>query len=106
MKINDEIKIEKFEDFYKWLKEDGLVAKRSERLLKKRIFRNLLGGEEMTIENFEDFLEDEEEKMKRKERNYAKNTLILKIKCCLNLDLMNIRFMMMLKICKNILKRI
>ena len=60
--INDEIKVEKFEAFYQWLKEDGLVAKRSERLLKKRIFRNLLGNEEMTIENFEDFLEDEQTK--------------------------------------------
>ena len=30
--INDEIKLEKFEAFYQWLKEDGLVAKRSERL--------------------------------------------------------------------------
>ncbi len=65
--ISDEIKIEKFEDFYKWLKKDGLIAKRSERLLKKTIFRNLLGCHEKTIENFEDFLEDEEEKMKRKE---------------------------------------
>lgn len=65
--ISDEIKIEKFEDFYKWLKKDGLVAKRSERLLKKTIFRNLLGCHEKTIENFEDFLEDEEEKMQRKE---------------------------------------
>lgn len=60
--INDEIKVEKFEAFYQWLKEDGLVAKRSERLLKKRIFRNLLGNEEMTMENFEDFLEDEQTK--------------------------------------------
>lgn len=60
--INDEIKIEKFEAFYQWLKEDGLVARRSERMLKKRIFRNLLGNEEMTIENFEDFLEDKEKK--------------------------------------------
>lgn len=65
--INDEIKIEKFENFYQWLKEDGLVARRSERMLKKRIFRNLLGNEEMTMENFEDFLEDEETKKRKKE---------------------------------------
>lgn len=57
--INDEIKIEKFQAFYEWLKEDGLVARRSERMLKKRIFRNLLGGEEMTMENFQDFLKEE-----------------------------------------------
>lgn len=70
MKINDEIKIEKFEAFFQWLKEDGLVARRSERMLKKRIFRNLLGNEEMTMENFEDFLEDEEkilQKLRTKE---------------------------------------
>lgn len=69
-KISNEIKIEKFEAFFQWLKKDGLVAKRSERLLKKRIFRNLLGNEEMTMENFEDFLEDEEkilEKLRTKE---------------------------------------
>lgn len=60
--ISDAIKIEKFEAFFQWLKEDGLVAKRSERLLKKRIFRNLLGNEEMTMENFEDFLEEEQTK--------------------------------------------
>ena len=68
--ISDEIKIEKFEKFYQFLKEDGLVARRSERMLKKRIFRNLLGNEEMTMENFEDFLEDEEkilQKLRTKE---------------------------------------
>lgn len=65
--ISDEIKIEKFDAFYQWLKEDGLVARRSERLLKKRIFRNLLGCEEMTMENFEDFLKEEEEKIRKKE---------------------------------------
>lgn len=62
--ISDEIKIEKFENFYQWLKEDGLVARRSERMLKKRIFRNLLGNEEMTMENFEDFLEEKQMKSK------------------------------------------
>jgi len=68
--ISDEIKKEKFKAFFQWLKEDGLVAKRSERLLKKKIFRNLLDNEEMTMENFGDFLEDEEEmlqKLKTKE---------------------------------------
>ena len=62
--INDELKIEKFEAFYQWLKEDGLTPKRSERLLKKRIYRNLLGCEKMTMENFEDFLTDEAKKKK------------------------------------------
>lgn len=64
--INDEIKVEKFENFFQWLKEDGLVARRSERMLKKRIFRNLLGNEEMTMENFEDFLEDEEKTLQKR----------------------------------------
>ena len=62
--INDEIKIEKFQAFYKWLKEDGLIPRRSERILKKTIFRNLLGCHEMTMENFQDFLEEEKTKVK------------------------------------------
>lgn len=66
--ISDDIKTEKFEAFYQWLKEDGLVARRSERMLRKRIFRNLLGNEEMTMENFEDFLIEEKKKKKPKRK--------------------------------------
>lgn len=60
--LNREIKIEKFEAFYQWLKADGLAPRKSERLHKKRIFQNLLNNQEMTIENFKDFLEEEEKK--------------------------------------------
>ena len=52
-----EMKTELFNEFYRWLKDDGLVPRRSERLHKKKIFKNLLNDDEMTIENFNDFLD-------------------------------------------------
>lgn len=58
MSINENQKIELFEDFYDWLKADGLKAFRSERLHKKKIFAALIANNEMTIANFNDFLED------------------------------------------------
>lgn len=42
MSINENQKLELFEDFYAWLKNDGLRPKKSERLHKKKIFSNLL----------------------------------------------------------------
>ena len=57
--IDDKIqKIELFEKFYEWLKSDGLVPTKSERLHKKKIFASLLSDNKMTIENFNDFLID------------------------------------------------
>ncbi|RXK06977.1 hypothetical protein [Halarcobacter bivalviorum] len=58
MSVNENQKLELFEDFYAWLKNDGLRPKKSERLHKKKIFSNLRANDEMTIENFKDFLND------------------------------------------------
>ena len=58
MLLNENLKITHFENFYKWLKNDGLLPKKSERLHKKKIFQSLLNDDEMTIDNFKDYLED------------------------------------------------
>jgi uncharacterized protein (DUF1786 family) len=58
MKIDENQKIELFNKFYIWLKDDGLKPKRSERLHKKKIFESLLANNQMTLDNFNDFLED------------------------------------------------
>lgn len=60
MSINENQKIELFEDFYAWLKADGLKPKISERLHKKKIFSSLLNNHQMTLDNFVDFLQDYE----------------------------------------------
>jgi hypothetical protein len=57
-------KIELFDKFYIWLKDDGLKPKRSERLHKKKIFASLLSNDEMTLENFNDFLQDKKNQFK------------------------------------------
>jgi len=59
MKFDFEFKNSKFESFYQFLKSDGLVPKKSERLHKKKIYSNLLNEDQMTIDNFQDFLEFE-----------------------------------------------
>ena len=56
MSIN--VKIELFEEFYTWLKQDGLKPKKSERLHRKTIFAALINNCKMTNENFNDFLEN------------------------------------------------
>lgn len=66
MIVDENQKIELFDKFYTWLKEDGLKPKRSERLHKKKIFASLLANDEMTIENFKDFLEDFQKKETKK----------------------------------------
>lgn len=58
MIVNKTNKIKLFEEFYSWLKDDGLSARKSERLHKKKIFSALLSDDEMTVENFNDFLKD------------------------------------------------
>lgn len=58
MGINENQKIELFDKFYDWLKADGLKAKKSERLHRKKIFASLLANDEMTLDNFADFLQD------------------------------------------------
>ena len=54
--IAENQKIELFEQFYNWLKLDGLVPKKSERLHRKKIFASLMANKEMTLDNFKDFL--------------------------------------------------
>ena len=56
MHFDEKMKI--FDEFYSWLKKDGLKPKRSERLHRKKILEGLIYNDEMTIENFNDFLED------------------------------------------------
>ncbi|QDF29919.1 hypothetical protein [Halarcobacter anaerophilus] len=58
MSTNENQKIELFEEFYEWLKTDGLKPKKSERLHKRKIFASLLASDKMTIDNFNDFLKD------------------------------------------------
>ncbi|RXJ77874.1 hypothetical protein CRV03_02570 [Arcobacter sp. F155] len=57
MKTTYEDKIELFDSFYAWLKEDGLKPYKSERLHRKAIFSNLINDEKLTLENFKDFLD-------------------------------------------------
>ncbi|MDD3055297.1 MAG: hypothetical protein PHE16_05400 [Aliarcobacter sp.] len=58
MSINENQKIELFEDFYAWLKADGLQPRTSERLHRKKIFSSLINNNQMTLDNFSDFLID------------------------------------------------
>ena len=51
MSINENQKIELFEDFYAWLKADGLKPKTSERLHRKKIFSSL----NTTFNQFDNF---------------------------------------------------
>ena len=71
--IAENQKIELFEQFYNWLKLDGLVPKKSERLHRKKIFASLMANKEMTLDNFKDFLalkkEDEKKAFIRRIEN-------------------------------------
>ena len=58
MSIDENQKIELFDKFYDWLKADGLKPKTSERLHRKKIFSSLLNNHQMTLDNFNDFIED------------------------------------------------
>ena len=51
-----EVKKEEFEAFIRWLKMDGLVPKKSERLWRKAIYINLKNDEQKTIDNYIDFM--------------------------------------------------
>ena len=63
--IAENQKIELFNEFYNWLVADGLKAKKSERLHRKKIFASLMANKEMTLDNFNDFLAYKEEDEKR-----------------------------------------
>jgi hypothetical protein len=64
--ITENQKIELFEEFYNWLEADGLKAKKSERLHRKKIFASLIANKQMTLDNFNDFLSCKQEDDKRK----------------------------------------
>lgn len=55
-----EITKKNLDAFIEWLKNDGLKAKKSERLWRKTILNNLLHNDEMTIDNYNDFVKDKE----------------------------------------------
>lgn len=63
--ITENQKIELYEEFYKWLEKDGLKAKKSERLHRKKIFASLIADKKMTLDNFNDFLAYKQEDDKR-----------------------------------------
>ncbi len=63
--IAENQKVELFDEFYNWLVNDGLKAKKSERLHRKKIFASLLANKEMTLDNFKDFLAYKKEDEKR-----------------------------------------
>lgn len=77
MIVDENQKVELFEDFYSWLKADGLTPRKSERLHRKKIFASLLANDDMTIENFKDFLKDE---IKNEVRELIGKNLIYKNK--------------------------
>ena len=63
--IAENQKVELFEEFYNWLVADGLKAKKSERLHRKKIFASLMANKEMTLDNFKDFLAYKKDDEKR-----------------------------------------
>ena len=63
--IAENEKVELFNEFYNWLVADGLKAKKSERLHRKKIFASLMANKEMTLDNFKDFLAFKKEDEKR-----------------------------------------
>ena len=63
--IAENQKVELFDEFYNWLVADGLKAKKSERLHRKKIFASLMANKDMTLDNFKDFLAYKKEDEKR-----------------------------------------
>ena len=63
--IAENQKVELFDEFYNWLVADGLKAKKSERLHRKKIFASLMANKDMTLDNFKDFLAYKKEDKKR-----------------------------------------
>jgi len=51
-----EVSLELFDQFVEWLKQDGLKPRKSERLWRKTIFARLLNNDKKTMENWEDFM--------------------------------------------------
>ena len=65
MSINENKKVEIFDEIYNWLVNDELKTKKSERLHRKKIFASLMANKEMTLDNFKDFLAYKKEDEKR-----------------------------------------
>ena len=63
--IAENEKVELFNEFYNWLVADGLKAKKSERLHRKKIFASSMANKEMTLDNFNDFLAYKKDDEKR-----------------------------------------
>ena len=63
--LSENQKVELFDEFYNWLVADGLKAKKSERLHRKKIFASLMANKEMTLDNFNDFLAYKKDDEKR-----------------------------------------
>ena len=63
--LSENQKVELFNEFYNWLVADGLKAKKSERLHRKKIFASLMANKEMTLDNFKDFLAYKKDDEKR-----------------------------------------
>lgn len=57
-----EVSLEQFNQFIEWLKQDGLKPRKSERLWRKTIFARLLNRDKKTIENWKDFMNDQNTK--------------------------------------------
>lgn len=60
--------------FVEWLKNDGLKVKKSERLWKKTILQNLLNDDEMTLDNYNDFINDRQAIKTKKVHNMSIDT--------------------------------
>ena len=61
-----EITKKRLEAFFKWLKNDGLPPTKSERLWRKTIAAKLLNNDQMTLDNYQDFLKDCKQKLESK----------------------------------------
>lgn len=73
-----EISEELFDEFIIWLKMDGLTPRKSERLWKKTIFSRLRNGHKRTLENWDDFIVDFNQKQINQTpiQNFDENCLI------------------------------
>ena len=73
-----EVSPEQFDQFIQWLKQDGLKPRKSERLWRKTIFARLLNRDKKTMENWEDFMIDQNTKQAEVQifKDFDENCLI------------------------------
>ncbi len=72
-----EVSKENFDEFTEWLKKDGLVPRKSERLWRKTILTRLLVNDSMTISNFSDFQVDKYKAIAKKMIGVQFNELLI-----------------------------